>query len=81
MALDPADWNPKVMTNTLAPYHLELSVGEDRYRWTISTGATELASGSHPRRDGLGYLGLYVFDNTLCYLTGLRRCRPGIGIQ
>jgi len=79
VALDPADWSPKVRTNTLAPYHLELSVGEDLFRWTISTGDLELASGSHPRRENLRFLGFYVYDNTLCYLTGLRRLRTAGG--
>ena len=79
LTLDPADWDLRVRTNTLAPYHLELRVDADRFRWTIATGPTVLATGSHPRRPELRFLGLYLFDNTLCYLTGLRRFRPPDG--
>lgn len=75
ITLNPDDWNPRMRTNTLSSYHLELHVGEDRYRWTISTGTTVLASGNHPREMPLRYLGIYTFDNTLCYLTELKRMR------
>ncbi len=75
LALDPLDWSLLTSTNTLASYHLELRVDPDRFRWTISTGSTVLATGSHPRVPDLPFLGIYAYDNTLCYLTGLRRYR------
>lgn len=77
--LDPMAWRPGVRTNSLAAYHLELEVDRDRYRWTISAGSMVLATGDHPRGSGLAYLGLYAYDNTLCYLTGFRRFHPDAG--
>ena len=58
---------------------LELEVDRDRYTWTISSGTTVLATGDHPRGSGLAYLGLYAYDNTLCYLTGFWRSHPDAG--
>ncbi len=78
-SLDPGNWSLQAPTNTLAPYHLELRVDVDRFRWTISTGSNVVAVGSHPRRLDLRFLGFYAYDNTLCYLTGVRRHRPGGG--
>lgn len=75
LALDPLDWSLLTSTNTLASHHLELGVDPDRFRWTISTGPTVLATGSHPRVPDLPFLGIYAYDNTLCYLTGMKRYR------
>ena len=33
----------------------------------------------HPEASNLAYLGLYAYDNTLCYLTGFRRFHPDAG--
>lgn len=78
-SLDPGNWSLQAPTNTLASYHLELRVDADRFRWTISTGSNVVAVGSHPRRLDLRFLGFYAYDNTLCYLTRVRRHRPGGG--
>ena len=70
------EWNQRVATNSLATYHLKFQVGADRYSWQVASGGVQLATGSYPRIYQPGYLGIYAFDDTLCYLTRLE-IKPG----
>ncbi len=73
-------WTNRVVTNTLSTHHVTLWVDGDGYRWQVLVGASVLFEGEYRGGFHPAHLGIYAFDNTLCYLTDLRIENDGGGI-
>jgi hypothetical protein len=70
--LPPASWNPLIQTNNLQTYWLSMTVGAREVEWSVNNCGLEIAQGRIPRTFDPCYLGVYVYDNTLCYLRWLK---------
>lgn len=69
----PAEaWNPLVRTNNLQTYWLSMSVGQQEVSWSVQNCGLEIANGRFPRDHDPCYLGIYVYDNTTCFLRWLK---------
>ena len=69
-------WHPLVRTNTLQTHWLSMTVGEREVEWSVQCAGLEIARGRIPRVYEPCYLGIYVYDNTLCYLRWVK-IHPG----
>ncbi len=68
-----SNWRVALTTNTLATYTIRLKVMPTAYEWTVSAGGDPLAEGHYLRDPNKPeYLNVYVFDNTVCYLSDLK---------
>lgn len=67
----PGFWDHQFKTNTLRAYHVELAVEERQLHWVVSSDGTRLAEGHSPSTMAPAYLGLYAYDNTLCYIRSM----------
>ena len=70
--LPPASWNPLIRTNNLQTYWLSMTVGAREVEWSVNNCGLEIAQGRIPRTFDPCHLGVYVYDNTLCYLRWLK---------
>ena len=74
--LDPTTWNESLATHSLGTYRALLRVEPELLRWRISVDDVLLSTGHCRRPYNPTRLGVYVFDNTLCYLTEVKVTRP-----
>lgn len=72
MTLPAEAWNPLVRTNNLQTYWLSMSVGQQEVAWSVQNSGLEIANGRFPRDIDPSYLGIYVYDNTTCFLRWLK---------
>ena len=72
MPLPAEAWNPLIQTNTLQTHWVSMTVGAGDVQWSVTSGGLEIAHGRLPRVFERPFLGVYVFDNTLCYLRWLK---------
>lgn len=70
--LPPESWSQRVRTNNLQTYWLAMTVGAREVEWSVNNCGLEIAQGRIPRSYDPCYLGIYVYDNTLCYLRSLK---------
>lgn len=70
--LPPDSWNLLVRTNNLQTYWLSMTVGAREVEWSVNNCGLEIARGRVSRAFDPCYLGVYVYDNTLCYLRWLK---------
>jgi hypothetical protein len=72
MILPAKAWNPLVRTNNLQTYWLSMKLGEQEVSWSVQNSGLEIANGRFPRDHDPCYLGIYVYDNTTCFLRWLK---------
>lgn len=72
MTLPAEAWNPLVRTNNLQTYWLSMSVGQQEVAWSVQNSGLEIANGRFLRDIDPSYLGIYVYDNTTCFLRWLK---------
>ena len=72
MPLPAEAWNPLIQTNTVQTHWVSMTVGAGDVQWSVTSGGLEIAHGRLPRVFERPFLGVYVFDNTLCYLRWLK---------
>lgn len=68
VALPSDAWTSLVRTNSLQTHWLSMTVGTREVDWSVQCAGLEIARGRVPRVYDPCYLGIYVYDNTLCYL-------------
>jgi len=71
-----SNWKIAFTNNTLATYTIQLKVMPSEYLWSVSAGGVLLAEGHYLRDPSKPeYLNIYTFDNTVCYLSGLKMAK------
>lgn len=70
--LDSGTWKDRVVTNSLTVHHVTLWVEPEGYRWQVSTDSLVLCRGQYSGHFSPAHLGIYAFDNTLCYVSRLQ---------
>jgi hypothetical protein len=71
-----SNWKIAFTNNTLATYTIQLKVMPNEYLWSVSAGGVLLAEGHYLRDPSKPeYLNIYTFDNTVCYLSGLKMAK------
>lgn len=77
----PQSWDRLVRTNSLQTYWIAMTVGDREVEWSVTHGGLEIARGRTPRVSDPCYLGIYAFDNTLCYLRCLKVDRTSADVR
>ena len=72
VTLPPESWRPRFITNSLQTYRVSLDIGAREIGWSVHSDDRLLVEGTMPKPFASCYLGLYAFDNTLCYVKRLR---------
>jgi len=79
VTLPPEAWVPQVRVSSLQACGVRLEVGAREIGWSVHAGDRLLAEGRMTKPFDPCYLGLYAFDNTLCYVKRLEVDRGGSG--